>query len=215
MEQRTAIVIGAGIVGLAMARSLAIKGYSVKVIERNHKAVGASIRNFGMIWPIGQPSGDLYERALRSKSIWQSVCNEANIWYNNSGSVHLAHNEDEWIVLKELYEAFYKERPVQLLTKAATEQVCPAAETTALYGSLYSKDEMIINAVNAIAVLPDYLAEKYAVKFIWGKCASYIADNTVYVGTDETYEADMIFICSGTDFETLFPTAFAFNNTAR
>ena len=99
MEPRTAIVIGAGIAGLATARALAIKGYSVKVIERTHKAVGASIRNFGMIWPIGQPSGKLYERALQSKSIWKQICTEASIWYHESGSLHLAHSADEMQVL--------------------------------------------------------------------------------------------------------------------
>ena len=71
MKKKSAIVIGAGIVGLATARALAVRGYSVSVFERNEQAVGASIRNFGMIWPIGQATGPLFERAMLSRSIWK------------------------------------------------------------------------------------------------------------------------------------------------
>jgi FAD dependent oxidoreductase TIGR03364 len=209
MEQKSAIVIGAGIVGLATARALAIKGYTVKIIERNQKAVGASIRNFGMIWPIGQPTGHLYQRALRSKSIWKTICNDAGIWYDEVGSLHVAHHQDEWQVLKELYELFYKERPVELLSKQQVANISAAAQTQTLLGGLYSKDEMIINPVKAIEALPEYLTEKYKVEFLWGKCVSYITDATVYIGTTEEYEADLIFVCSGADFETLYPEEFA------
>jgi FAD dependent oxidoreductase TIGR03364 len=209
MEQKSAIVIGAGIVGLATARALAIKGYTVKIIERNQKAVGASIRNFGMIWPIGQPTGHLYQRALRSKSIWKTICNDAGIWYDEVGSLHVAHHQDEWQVLKELYELFYKERPVELLSKQQVANISAAAQTQTLLGGLYSKDEMIINPVKAIEALSEYLTEKYKVEFLWGKCVSYITDATVYIGTTEEYEADLIFVCSGADFETLYPEEFA------
>ena len=34
---KSAIVIGAGIVGLAVARAFAIKGYSVKVFDRSQR----------------------------------------------------------------------------------------------------------------------------------------------------------------------------------
>ena len=209
MEQKLAIVIGAGIVGLATARALAIKGYAVKIIERNQKAVGASIRNFGMIWPIGQPTGHLYQRALRSKSIWKTICDDAGIWYDEVGSLHVAHHQDEWQVLKELYELFYKERPVELLSKQQVANISAAAQTQTLLGGLYSKDEMIINPVKAIEALSEYLTEKYKVEFLWGKCVSYITDATVYIGTTEEYEADLIFVCSGADFETLYPEEFA------
>lgn len=208
MEQRTAIVIGAGIAGLATARALAIKGFSVKVFERNRKAVGASIRNFGMIWPIGQPSGKLYERALQSKSIWKQICTEANIWYNESGSLHVANATDEMQVLHELYDCYNKERTIALLNKDQVRDISPAAETDELLGGLYSKDELLVDARTAIAKLPAYLTEKYDIDFFWGKCVSYISDATVYIGNEEEHDADVIFICSGTDFETLYPEVF-------
>src|SRR5271163_1145077 len=99
MDKRSAIVVGAGIVGLATARALALKGFSVKVFERTHLAVGASIRNFGMIWPIGQPSGKLYNRAIRSRDIWKEIGNDSHISFNNCGSLHVAYQQDEWQVL--------------------------------------------------------------------------------------------------------------------
>src|SRR5215831_10336481 len=122
MPDKSAIVIGAGIVGLAMARSLAERNYAVTVFERNEKAVGASIRNFGMIWPVGQPNGKLYERALRSKSIWKQVCDEAGLWYSEVGSLHLAYNALEWEVMQEFAEANKNIRPVDLIDASKTLQ---------------------------------------------------------------------------------------------
>jgi FAD dependent oxidoreductase TIGR03364 len=209
MDKRTAIVVGAGIVGLATARALARKGFSVKIFERTHKAVGASIRNFGMIWPIGQPAGKLYDRAIRSRNIWKEIGDDSNITYNNCGSLHVAYHEDEWQVLQELYEAFKKEgRDVSLLNKDQIAKRSEAVVQKKLLGGLFSNDEIIIDPRQAIHSLPGYFFEKFGIEFNLGKCVTKIADQTAYVGK-EGYKADLILICSGADFETLYPEEFA------
>ncbi|MGN6419807.1 MAG: TIGR03364 family FAD-dependent oxidoreductase [Pseudobacter sp.] len=208
MKTRSAIVIGAGIVGLAMARALSAKGFCVRVFERSSRAVGASIRNFGMVWPVGQP-GHLYERALRSREIWKEAGSAGAFWNEQAGSLHLAYHADEWQVLQELYESFRKERPVQLLTPSQVSNMSEAVVENGLLGGLHSSDELIVDPREAIAALPGWLAEKYGVEFSWNKCVSYVSDNTVYVGNDEEHEADLIAVCSGADFETLYPEAFS------
>ena len=210
MISRSAIVIGAGIVGLATARALALRGFSVKVFERSDKAVGASIRNFGMIWPIGQPAGKMYDRAVRSRDIWKEIASRAGFWHEKAGSLHLAYHTDEWVVLQELFAIFRKEgRPVRLLDEAAVADLSDAVRTKGLLGALSSDDEVIVDPREAIASLPGWLAGHLPIQFFWGKCVSYISDQIVYIGNDEEHEADLIFVCNGADFETLYPEHFA------
>lgn len=208
---KTAIVIGAGIVGLAMARSLAECGYKVTVFERNEKAVGASIRNFGMIWPIGQPNGNLYERALLSKRIWKQVCNEAGLWYDEVGSLHLAYNKLEWQVLQEFAEANKSIRPVHAISATEAINKSEAVNHKNLVGALWCEDEMIIEARAAIALLPLYLQSKYDVAFHFNTAITRVEHPKVF-SANNSWSADEIFICSGADFETLYPEIFAANN---
>lgn len=211
MQQRSAIVIGAGIVGLAMARSLAERGYSVTVFERNEKAVSASIRNFGMVWPVGQPNGLLYDRALRSKSIWQQVCREAGLWSDEVGSLHLAYTDLEYTVMREFAEANRANRPVAVLTAEQALQKSPAVNPHGLKGALWSADEMIVESRIAIEKIPAYLTEKYGVEFYFNTAINQVEYPTVFSGK-QSWSADEIFICSGAEFETLYPEVFAENN---
>lgn len=207
---KSAIVIGAGIVGLASARALGARGYQVTVIERSSKAVGASIRNFGMVWPIGQPEGKLYERALKAKSIWKEVLTGGKLWFHEGGSLHMAYHQDELEVIQQIVEVS-EARPVSVLTPEATLSKSPAVNQNGLLGSLFCKDEMIVDPREAIAGIPAYLTEKYGVKFIWDTAISEVSHPTVSSGKNQ-WSADEIFVCSGQDFETLYPEEFS--NTA-
>ena len=208
MNNQNAIVIGAGIVGLATARALAIKGYNVTVIERSQFSLGASVRNFGMIWPVGQPDGNLYERAVRTKEILLDYLNEANIKYNACGSLHLAYSEEEMNVVEEIGSFFKsKNRPVSVINASTVLQNYNGINENNLMGALRSEDETIIDPREGIKKLPLYLAEKYNVNFIWGTAITDVKKNAVYSNTTK-YEADVICICTGSDFETLYPAIF-------
>jgi FAD dependent oxidoreductase TIGR03364 len=208
MSKKRAIVIGAGILGLATARALALKGYKVSVFERNGKALGASVRNFGMVWPIGQPAGKLYERATRSRNCWIEIGNAAGIWYDRVGSLHVATHPEEWVVLQELFDVFTKEgRNVQLLSREQVGKISSIAREDNCLGGLYSGEEVIVDPREAIAAMPAYLEEKLGVQFHWGKAVTEVSCGRAGIG-GQIVEADQIFICSGSDFETLYPDVF-------
>lgn len=214
MKKPSAIVIGAGIVGLATTRALAERGYQVTVFERNERAVGASIRNFGMVWPIGQETGPLYERAMLSRSIWKQVCTEAGIWHDEVGSIHLAYHDDELQAITEYVDVNKNLRDCALYTPEQALEASPAINPNGLKGALWSGDEMIIESRVAVGQVAAYLAEKYGVQFHWNTAISKIEHPSVYSGTT-SWQADEIFVCSGADFETLYPELFASVNITK
>jgi len=208
MHSKTAIVVGAGILGMATARSLAIKGFKVKVIERSQFSIGASIRNFGMLWPIGQPEGVLYDRAIRSREIWKDYLQSSSIPYNSCGSLHLAYSNEEFEVINELNDVFSASgRPVNLINPEQIANRFDGINQTNLKGGLFSSDEVIIDPREGIRNLPNYLNQKFGIEFIWGTAISKVVSGSVFSGSKQ-FDADLIFICSGADFEVLYPEVF-------
>src|SRR5262245_59846068 len=104
MPEAKVAIVGAGIVGLAHAYVAARRGLQVVVFERNERPQGASIRNFGMICPIGQPSGDRLQLALRSRNLWLEVLADTDLPIASTGSLHVAYNEEEKAVIQQFAE---------------------------------------------------------------------------------------------------------------
>jgi FAD dependent oxidoreductase TIGR03364 len=209
-------VVGGGVVGLAFAWEAARRGRSVVLFDRTTRPQGASVRNFGMIWPIGQPPGPDYDCAMRSRARWLELKAMAGLWVAECGSVHLAHQDDEDAVLREFAEA----APAlgvscEYLPAAEVVRRFPAFDRPGLKGALHSPNELAVNPPDALARLPHFLAEAHGVQLRLGVTVTDIEMPRLRTATGETWHAERVFVCTGTDFETLFPDAFATSGLCR
>ncbi len=208
-------VIGAGIVGLAHALAAAKRGHRVVLFERTPQAQGASIRNFGMIWPIGQTPGPIHQRALRTRQTWLDLAPKADIWLAQTGSLHLAYANDEFAVLTE-FAALAPELgySVELLDRDAVLARSHAVQPAGLKGGLWSATELCVDPREAIAALPDYLARECGVTLRFSTPVHHIDLPQIYTPA-ETWSVDRAIVCSGTDFESLYPQLFATSGLTR
>lgn len=208
-QQADVAVIGAGIVGLAMSYHLASQGKKVVLFERNSKAISASIRNFGLVWPIGQTAGKMYDRAMRSRATWKELAAATGLQCQETGSLHLVYEQDELAVLEEFAQAAPGNGYLcELLTPAQVRKYTNAIKTAGLKGALWSPTEMTVNPRQTSAAIAKHLEEKMKVTVRFGTAINGIS--MPYIETkNEKWKVDEVFVCSGADFETLYPAAFA------
>ncbi len=209
MEQFDDAIVGAGIMGLAHAYALARRGRRVVVFERNHKAQSASVRNFGMLWPIGQPAGLPRQVAMRSRAIWMDILAQSGLWHNLTGSLHLAYREDEEAVLAEFIESAPSGgydcswiSPFEVSARA------PFVNPHRLRGALWSPTEICIDPREVVANLPQWLSENYGVRFEFSTTVTNYDQPLVRAGGKD-WRAGNLYVCSGEDFLTLYPETFA------
>src|SRR5215469_17947476 len=94
------VVVGAGVVGLAHAIEAHARGHSVVVVERDARAVGASVRNFGHVGTTLQ-IGEAATYAATARERWLSLAPKAGFEVLDVGTVVVARNEAELAVLEE------------------------------------------------------------------------------------------------------------------
>jgi FAD dependent oxidoreductase TIGR03364 len=196
-------VIGGGIVGLAHAWMATRRGLRVVLLERSPVAQGASVRNFGMIWPVGQPLGELHDVALRSRALWLELAEAGGLEVDACGSIHLAHRPDELAVLEEFCSGGFQRTkmigPDEVLRRS------PLANPEGLLGGMLSDDELRVDPRTASAQISKWLVSTKQVECYFGTFVTGIDRDQVIAADGRRWNADRVIICSGSDLKTLFP----------
>ncbi len=208
-------MVGAGIVGLAHAALAAERGLSVLVIDRDHRAVGASIRNFGHCCITAQ-TGDLYELAITARKHWLAFSDRAGFWAAESGAVVVARTATELRVLQELAE---RREPGQIVLLSAAETSARLGRVAAaevsdptegpFVGGAWLRDDLRVDPRTTVASLAAWLDSRPDTSVRWNTSAVGFAagtERTAMVRTSRgEVEADHVFVCVGHDVDLLFP----------
>jgi FAD dependent oxidoreductase TIGR03364 len=202
-------VVGGGIVGLAHAWMATLRGLRVALFERTPDARGASIRNFGMIWPIGQPPGSLYELALRSRARWLELQRRQVLDVEACGSIHLAYRDDELAVLREFCDADDVPEGVEMIGPAEVLRRSNLVKPDGLLGGMYSSAELRVDPRTASARIASWLATEHAVDVHFATPIMRVEGRCLTDSGGRRWTADRTIICSGSDLKTLYPAVLA------
>ncbi|WP_253905914.1 TIGR03364 family FAD-dependent oxidoreductase [Arthrobacter sp. H5] len=199
------VVIGAGIVGLAHAALAVGRGLTVTVIERDDRAVGASIRNFGHCCITAQ-SGELYDLAQSSRGHWLYFAERAGFWASEAGALVVARNDVELQVLRELAGRREAGQVTVLRAEETTAQLRTAQGTPdpAILGGAMLRDDLRVDPRTTVGKLAAWLQEQ-GVDFLWRTSAVGFDDGAVHTNRGTVYGRRTI-VCVGHDVDYLFPS---------
>jgi FAD dependent oxidoreductase TIGR03364 len=195
-------VVGAGIVGLAHALAAAKAGKRVVVIDRDPRANGASIRNFGFITVTGQERGESWALARRTRDIWAAIAPEAGIAVEQQGLIVTLRRPEAIAVVEAFLET---EMGAGCEWLGAAEFHARHGEIAAhdALGALASPHELRVESRMALPKLAAWLEAAHDVTFLTETAVHAVAPPRIETSRGPV-QAEAAIVCPGDDFTSLF-----------
>jgi len=200
-------VVGAGVIGLAHAYVAAKAGRRVAVIERDSRANGASIRNFGFITVTGQARGRSWRLARRTRDVWLEAAGQAQIPIEQRG-LYLTARSPEAVSVIEAFLATEMGEGCRLLSADAFRAEAGGLGGPDLAAVLHSSLEVRVESRTAIPALTAWLAEAMGVTF-FNETVVFEAAPPTLITSRGPIEAGAVVVCPGDDLATLYPERIA------
>jgi FAD dependent oxidoreductase TIGR03364 len=185
----------------------------VIVLDRDARANGASIRNFGFVVVTGQTPGQDRDRALRGRDIWRDVASAAGIRVEHRGAL-LAVRRAEAMALLEAFMQTAQAEGCRLLGRAELLSLQPGLGGAALRGGLHSPHELRVESRDAIPKLTEHLARAFGVAFRFGTTVTAVAPPVLETSTGPVHAAKVV-VCPGDDLTGLFAARIAAHRVTR
>ncbi len=207
---KRAVVAGGGILGTWHTLELVAAGFSVDHLEADAAPIGASVRNFGLVWVSGRRSGVELDAALRARRRWEEVGAQVpGIGFRPTGSLTIAHDGAE----REVMEAFARHpdaaaRSVSLLEPHEVRACNPAVRGD-VCGALYCTRDAVVEPRLALAALRGHLAaqdppDRY--RFHPGHRVVEAEAHALVDTTGTRWEGDVLVLATGAAYDHLGAT---------
>lgn len=191
-------IVGAGIVGLAHAVEAVSRGLSVAVIERDERAVGASVRNFGHGCITAQ-TGDALDYALVARHQWLRLAKDPGFWARDAGTLVVARAEDELAVLHELHDQ--RGDDVVLLDRGTVRDRVALADD--VIGGAWLPLDIRVDPREASAAIARWLTDQ-GVTFHWGTALAATEPGVVHTSRGDI-RARRTVVAVGHDLDRIYP----------
>ncbi len=201
------IVVGAGIVGLAHALQAARAGRRLLVLDRDARANGASIRNFGFVTVTGQGAPDTWRRARRARDVWAEIAPLAGIEVHHCGLLMCARRPEAVAVIED-FAAGPMGAGCRVLRGAELATHAPPLRADGVLAALHSPHELRVESRDAIPRLAAWMESTLGITFRRQVAVQCVSEGCVET-TAGTFRAPRIVVCPGPDLASLFPDAFA------
>ncbi|WP_344102377.1 TIGR03364 family FAD-dependent oxidoreductase [Myceligenerans crystallogenes] len=200
------VIVGAGIVGLAHAVEAISRGWSVLVVERDARAVGASVRNFGHIGVTTQ-DGIALSYALAARERWLRLGKEAGFAVRETGTLVVARADDELAVLDDF--AARRDGDAQILTRKGVTDRAPVSPRGVTGGAFLPLD-LRVDQRTAVAAVAAWLNTRRECRVEWSTSVVGLEPGSG-VTLVRTTRGDVVarrVVCAvGHEVERLFPVA--------
>jgi FAD dependent oxidoreductase TIGR03364 len=200
-------IVGAGIIGLAHAYAAASRGKRVVVIDRDPRANGASIRNFGFITVTGQERGESWGLARRTRDVWAEIAPEAGIAIEQKGLILTLRRPESVDVARAFLETEMGEGCTYLDAAAFRDRHGEIAAPDAL-GALVSPHEVRVESRTALPKLAAWLSTAHGVTLLTETAVHAVAPPRLETSRGPVHARAAI-VCPGEDFVSLFADRIA------
>lgn len=173
-------------------------GAQVVHLDRDERPVGASVRNFGLIWVSGRSPGAELRLALRSRELWEEVGREVpGTGFRANGSMTVVSTDAELKVLEgTVARGDATERRLRLLEADEARRLNPGLQGKFL-AALYCARDAAVEPRLASGAIRDWMEGSEEYEFLAPREVVGVEAHVVTDHTGARHEGDLVALCLG------------------